>query len=186
MPFDPAFPADDAIAYADEQRAQFNALKALIDAANAHLAALAAQIAAIPAGAPGPQGPPGPPISSPLTSPAVFDAPVYLGNQQLKFDMMRDIGGSGEWALRLSGIASSGGPMLAVAGRMAGADRYEHHVDFGGLNDGGGMPTVQDGDLLRFDGMSQIWKPWHVTVRTVQVLDENGNPITIQVLVPPP
>jgi hypothetical protein len=33
--------------------------------------------------------------------------------------------------------------------------------------------------------MSSTLKPWNVTVRTVQVLDENGNPVTLQVICPP-
>lgn len=47
MSFDPNLPADDTEVEAPELRAQFNALKALIDA--------------VPAGAPGPEGPQGPP-----------------------------------------------------------------------------------------------------------------------------
>ncbi len=47
-----------------------------------------------------------------------------------------------------------------------------------------GQPTVQDGDLLRHDITSTNWKPFRVVIRTVQVLDENGNTATIQVLCP--
>jgi hypothetical protein len=34
--------------------------------------------------------------------------------------------------------------------------------------------------------MAKAFKPWNVTVQTLNLMDSSGNPITVQVLVPPP
>jgi hypothetical protein len=98
---------------------------------------------------------------------------------------MTDIGGSGESGVRHGTDTSTGIPLPTVTIRNGGSTVFQIKQDFGGLIDGMGTPTVQDGAIYRVDLTTGTLKPWNVTVRTVQVLDENGNPVTIQVICPP-
>jgi hypothetical protein len=47
-------------------------------------------------------------------------------------------------------------------------------------------PTIQHGAIFTYDGMSGSLKPWNVTVQTINYTDSNGNPASMQVVVPPP
>ena len=44
-----------------------------------------------------------------------------------------------------------------------------------------GTPIVQDGDLLRFDAFSNVWKPFSGVTQTLTVSDGNGGQLTLQI-----
>ena len=182
--FDPAQPANNALLDAAVVRDQLNSLKALVDA-----------------GVPGPQGPqglpgndgpqgpqgpagadgpPGPPLSTPFVGVAVFQGPVAIDSNILAL-ASSDPGGSAETSVRL-GMADTGeGPLLVLTGRSTGNDRYAHRLDPAGLLDGMGTPIVQDGDLLRFDAFSNVWKPFRGVTQTLTVSDGNGGQLNLQI-----
>jgi hypothetical protein len=200
--YDPSFPADNAVAYADELRAQLNALNDQDTATNQRIDNLPPPVAGPKGdkgdkgdpgndgatGAQGPQGndgPPGPPLSSPLTGDAVFQGRVMIQQSELHVMTNTDTG-SGEEGIAIRADTSSGSPILQIASRRSGSDIASISFDLAGFFDGMGNPTVQDGALLRYDGMRQCFKPWNITVQTIYYTDNNGNPASMQVLVPPP
>ena len=97
---------------------------------------------------------------------------------------MNQIGTSGESGFKFAPANQGDGLIARFIARASGSDQYNFGIDGAGVTGNMGQPTVQDGDLLRYDGMSTNWKPFRVVIRTVQVLDENGNTATIQVLCP--
>ena len=250
--FDPNFPADNQVAYADEQRAQFNALNNQDTATNQ-------RIDNLPPPAPGPKGDKGDPGDSIVgpTGPAGADGRSF--NPRGEFDSMQsynrldlvsysglsyvcgedglagvspgmdsrwtqiqvsgggdpfpyngnpeingniknngttytnavgigvsDIGGSGEFGVIHGTDTSSGIPLPLIAIRNSGMTPFQIVQDLGGMVDGMGTPTIQDGSIWRYDAMSGRMKPWNVTVQTINYMDSSGNPATMQVIVPPP
>lgn len=158
MPFDPNIPQNNTLNDADPIRANMNVLNARCDA-------LAGQIASIPAGPPGPQGakgdkgdqgeqgPQGPAMSFPIAGPGIIQGRIISDNGDLTI-ASSDPNGSGETSVR---IVNNGGRVL-IAAKNLGSDVYGITLDPAGLDDGGGAPSVQDGDLLRYDGATQTFK----------------------------
>ena len=118
-------------------------------------------------GAPGAQGNPGNDgmtgpagVGSPVISQTIFEVPIYMGSEEIKFDTTRDINGSSECLAGISATDSaSEGPLLNIRCREAGGDRYIHRLDLGGCVGNGGPVTVLDGDLLQFRSADQTWHP---------------------------
>ena len=75
--------------------------------------------------------------------------------------------------------------MPLIACRTSGMSLMQLKWDIGGFGDGMGNPTIQDGAIYRVDLMTQTLKPWNITVQTLNLMDSSGNPITVQVIVPP-
>ena len=165
MPFDPNQPTAHTLTDAVQMRAQLNALKTLIDAVPA--GPTGPQGNPGTNGAPGPQGNPGNDgmtgpagVGSPVISQTIFEVPIYMGSEEIKFDTTRDINGSSECLAGISATDSaSEGPLLNIRCREAGGDRYIHRLDLGGCVGNGGPVTVLDGDLLQFRAADQTWHP---------------------------
>ena len=129
----------------------------------------------------GDQGDPG--VSFPYPNNAQIDASLFVQGELALFES--DPNGSGESGVRI-GRASAGGVSVPVfTSRLNGAIPFGLIWDIGGFADGAGSPTIQDGALYRVDLASGMFKPWNVTVQTIQALDAGGNPITLQVICPP-
>ncbi len=108
--------------------------------------------------------------SGPFNDPVFFNNTVFLGLQMLKFDTLRD-SGSGEAAAVLSASDDGCGPLLRLVCRRSGADQCAPRLDFGGVTDGMGAPTAQDGDLMS-------WRAGDQTVHPIRN-DTARNPVSL-------
>ena len=95
-----------------------------------------------------------------------------------------DPGGSGETGFRISPIDSGNGPIPGFIARQSGATQYVFAIDGAGIINGAGVPTVQNGAILRWDDTAAAYKPWNVTIQTLSLMDSTGNPVTVQIIVP--
>lgn len=214
MSFDPSWPPTGAELESEPFRNQFNALDAQDTATNQRIDNLPPPVPGPPGpqgiqgipgpagndgvpgpqgipgndGAPGPQGEPGP-NPFPWSGDAEVSGSVKAGGSvTAQGDLgagVTDPGGSGEFGLRIASANPGDGPIPRFAGRSSGSELYAFAIDGAGITGNMGTPAVQSGAVLRWDETISAYRPWNVTVRTVQVLDENGNPATIQVICPP-
>lgn len=184
MPFDPTLPANRTRARASEMRAQFNALNdqntatnqrvdqneaddaatnARIDQTNADVAAANQRIDNLP-----------PPIA---TNPLIATGRIISDNGDLTI-ANADPNGSSEQGVRLTNNSGR----LLIARRENGMDQDAITLDLAGRDDGGGSPSVQDGDLFKYDGTSQTVKPTRGVTQTLVVADGSGGTHTLQIV----
>ena len=114
---------------------------------------------------PGPQGPkgekgdPGAGFTSPypgdLAAQGTITSQGALLAEGGHVAMGSGLGSSSEDGLR---VMNNGRRPLFV-GRSGGGDLFSHTMDLPGLDDGGGVPSVQDGDNLRYSAGTETWKP---------------------------
>ena len=106
-----------------------------------------------PKGDKGDTGEQGPAMSFPIAGPGIIQGRIISDNGDLTI-ASSDPNGSGETSVRL---VHNGGRIMIVT-RVNGIDISSITLDLAGFDDGGGAPSVQDGDLLRYDGSSQTFK----------------------------
>ncbi len=92
-----------------------------------------------------------------------------------------DPNGSGESSVVLRRDDMSGASIPVIASRRSGMDIAAIKLDFAGMIDGMGNPSVQHGDVFRYDAMSQAVKPWRGATMDIYVTG-NGGPGTIHVV----
>ena len=126
---------------------------------------------------------PPPGVTFPYPNNAQIDASLFVQGELALFES--DPNGSGESGIRIGRASAGGVSVPAFTSRLNGAIPFGLIWDIGGFADGAGSPTIQDGALYRVDLASGMFKPWNVTVQTIQALDAGGNPITLQVICPP-
>ena len=177
MTFDPAWPPYGIDIESAPLRAQLNALNNQDTTTNQRIDNI--QLT------PGPQGPKGDPGASfPYAGNAEIDGSVFVQGELALFES--DPGGSGESSVRIGRASAGGAAVPAITSRLNGTTLFNITLDFGGQADASGSPTIQNGAIWRYDQATNSLKPWNVTVQTINYTDSDGNPASMQVLVPPP
>lgn len=126
MPFDPNFPIADELAFADEMRAQLNALNDQDTATNQRIDNL--------------------PPAFPHTGDAEISGHIKGGGSayiqgELGF-AMNDIGGSGESGFKIVAANNGDGPIPRFITRNSGMDQSNFGIDGTGITGNLGNPTV--------------------------------------------
>ena len=157
MSFDPELPRAHTKMRSAEIRSNFVALNDQDTATNIRIDNI--QLTPGPQGPKGDQGEPGPGFTSPypgdLAAQGSITAQGALLAEGGHLAMGSGLGSSSEDGLR---VMNNGRRPLFV-GRSGGSNLFSHTMDLPGLDDGGGVPSVQDGDNLRYSAGTETWKP---------------------------
>lgn len=168
MAFDPLLPADNSHGSAAEMRSQLTGLDDKIIDANHRIDNI----------------PPAFPCNGDAEINGNIKATGSAYIQGMLGFITSDPGGSGETGLRIASSDNGNGPIPVFIARQSGATQSQFGIDGSGIINGAGVPTVQNGAILRWDDTAAAYKPWNVTVQTLNLMDSSGNPITVQIIVP--